>query len=264
MCKINRKSLLRYRITAAATAAALLFSANAAMAKDADVSPVKPDKGTTLPAEADKTDVVSVKLPVVAAEEESPFDFILDPCGLVYETDAMRYGGGKVEKDATILFHNKEGKYDFSRNSDRLAVQNQGDVPVVVTVSASVRGLKGIRMAANGDLPDSREPEVYLALVDDRGNERPISADGETSINCELDSGVYSFGLTGACSPNAEWDDLSVHPTVTVTWHVEPVTEGDGEEAEEKAERESLQGENEVRQDVVPGMPQDVSPLDAG
>lgn len=34
---------------------------------------------------------------------------------------------------------------------------------------------------------------------------------------------TYSFGLTGACNPNADWQGMVVHPVVTVTWSVETV-----------------------------------------
>lgn len=61
--------------------------------------------GTILPVEVFGKDVVSVGIPVVPEGEKSPFDFILDPQGLIYETDAMRYGGGTVEEGATLLFH---------------------------------------------------------------------------------------------------------------------------------------------------------------
>lgn len=59
-------------------------------------------------------DIVNVVLPTVTAGETSPLDFLLDPQGLLYETGAMRYGGGVVEEGATLLFRNSGGSYDFS------------------------------------------------------------------------------------------------------------------------------------------------------
>lgn len=41
--------------------------------------------GTILPVEVFGKDVVSVGIPVVPEGEKSPFDFILDPQGLIYE-----------------------------------------------------------------------------------------------------------------------------------------------------------------------------------
>ena len=190
--------------------------------------------------------ILSVELPVVAEGERSPFDFILDPCGLVYETDAMRYGGGAVEEGATMLFYNEEGEYDFSRYSDKLSIMNQSGKSVIVTISASVSDMEGIDLVGQNDFSGNDNPAVYLAVTDDRGNEQPIYEDGEAKIQAELDSGIYSFGLTGACNPDADWQDVYVHPKVIVTWHVESVPmepeEETGKEPEEVPEKEPEEG----------------------
>lgn len=207
----------------------------------------------TLPVKVMGEDVVSISLPVVSESETSVFDFILDPQGLLYETDAVRYGGGRVEEGATLLFHNEEGEYDFSKHSDWLTVTNRSTVPVRVTVTAQVTDFGDIRLAESADFGESTEPEVYLAIEDDQGNILPLSADVQTTINLEMsaapentyvfrldeenhtyqygmsmdpnmvDFDTYSFGLIGACNSNAEWQDISVHPTITVTWYVEPI-----------------------------------------
>ncbi len=166
-------------------------------------------------------DVLSVKLPVVPEGEPSPFDFILDPCGLLYETDAVRYGGGTVEEGATLLFRNKDGEYDFSKYSDKLVITSEENDPVIVTLSAYVSDLDEVGLLEHEDLLEDAEPGIYLALTDDQGHEQPLSKDAEATIRVELNNGVYSFGLTGACSPDAGWQQVSVHPKVTVTWHIE-------------------------------------------
>lgn len=194
-------------------------------------------------------DVLSVELPVVPEGETSPFDFFLDPAGLLYETDAMRYGGGTVEEGATVLFRNGEGKYTFSRYSDKLTVVNQGEAPALVTVSARVHDLDQVALVGREELSADGEPGLYLALVDDRGNEQPVSGDAEATIRMELASGEYSFGLTGACNPDADWRDMRLHPRVTVTWRVEPaLTEGEEESMEET---EGLTQEDGTGQDPV-------------
>lgn len=190
----------------------------------------------TLAAENDGTvpsvsggDVINTILPTVSEGEKSPFDFILDPQGLIYETDAMRYGGGVVEEGATLLFCNQEGDYDFSRYSDQLTVKNQGIAPVSVTVSAYISDFEGIEIIGEEDFSESQACSVYLAVVDDQGNVQPLSAEGEVSINQVLEaaledgSATYSFRLTGACNPYADWQGVAVHPVVTVVWHVEPM-----------------------------------------
>jgi len=220
----------------------------------------------TLPLEVYGKDVVSVALPAISEDGESPFDFIIDPQGLIFATDAAKYGGGKVEEGATILFRNHEGEYDFSRRSDSLTVKNRSNVPVVVTVTASIEGLGDIEIAGSTDFGDSDVCGMYLAVVDDEGNEKPISEGGEISISTEMrkapddayvyrideengsysyelsrspeeiDFDSYSFGLTGYCNPNGNWQDISVHPVVRVTWKVEPVLSEEEEEEPEQQE----------------------------
>ena len=223
----------------------------------------------TLPLEVYGKDVVSVALPAISESGESPFDFVIDPQGLIYATDAAKYGGGKVEEGATILFRNHEGEYDFSRRSDCLTVKNRSNVPVVVTITASIENLGDIQITENTDFGDSETCCMYLAVVDDEGNEKPISEGGEISISTEMrkapddayvyrideedgrysyelsrspeeiDFDSYSFGLTGYCNPNGNWQDISVHPVVRVTWKVEPVlSEEEEEEVEQQEELE--------------------------
>ncbi|HCT89963.1 MAG TPA: hypothetical protein DF613_01070 [Lachnospiraceae bacterium] len=186
------------------------------------------------PTEAVEQESLSVDLPTLQEDEESPFDFMIDPQNLIYETDASIYGGGVVEKGANLLFHNRaEGKYDYSGSSDKLTVTNRSNVPVRITISAGIRDADDMQFVQDKDFPEDASCCVYLALVDDAGNEQPMSADGEVSICAELpgipeDAGAdtertYSFGLIGDCSTDAGWSDISVHPEVTVTWKVEPV-----------------------------------------
>ncbi len=243
-----RKRNWRPKITAAMSAA--LAITVGVLAFPASVSAAG---GTVLPVEVFGRDVVSVGIPVVTEGEKSPFDFILDPQGLLYETNAMRYGGGTVEEGASLLFHNSAGGYDFSSYSDRLTVTNQSTVPVTVTISAHVSNLDGVGIAGSGDFLGDETQSIYLALVDDEGNIQPISANGDASFSwimqaapenayvytineeehtyecalsrdpASIDFDTYSFGLLGACNPNADWKGISIHPVVTVTWRVDPL-----------------------------------------
>lgn len=225
----------------------------------------------TLPLQVMGEDVVSISLPIINESETSVFDFILDPQELLYRTDAARYGGGRVEEGATLLFYNKEGEYDFSKHSDWLTVTNRSTVPVQVTVTAQLVDLGDIKLAECDDFEENTEPAVYIAIEDDKGNIQPLSANGQAVIHLEMaaapentyvfrldeenhtyhygmsmdpdkvDFDTYSFGLIGVCNSNAEWQNLSVHPTLTVTWCVEPLTP---EEQEEISEEESMEEEN--------------------
>ncbi len=187
-------------------------------------------------AEAENPDIVSVKLPVMKEVKQEPFDFFLDPQGLLYETGAARYGGRNVEADATLYFANQEGEYGFSRYSDRVTVENLGGEPVRVTVNAKIEDLGRIEMTGKNDFSDSRTCSMYLAVTDSRGNETPLSNGEAVTVAVELGKEEeYSFGLTGACNAAADWTEVSVHPVVTVIWKVEPVA-GETEDTEEPEE----------------------------
>lgn len=241
----KKSSQIVIRIAAIATSAltiAILFPANSSFAGS-----------TVLPVEIFGKNIVSMEMPVVTEGETSPFNFILDPQGLLYETNATHYGGGMVEEGASLLFHNNSGSYSFSRYSDRLTVANRSTVPVTVTVSASVSNLDGIGLVENDDFSGNETPSIYLAIVDDEGNVQPLSKDRENSISwimqaapenayvfkvnetdqiyeCVLSGNpetigfdTYSFGLLGSCNLNADWKNVSVHPIVTIQWHVDPL-----------------------------------------
>lgn len=175
-------------------------------------------------------EVISVELPILTEEEGSPFDFVLDPYGLLYRTGAVKYGGGSVEEGATLLFQNRDGEYDFSGSSDFLTVINPGERPVSVTVTATLNGYEGMNLVPTDDFSGSGEPDIYLALADDLGNRQALSADGGVSICQEVSPGVWSVRLVGACNPDADWQSIaSVSPKVFVTWHTEFVAETDGQ-----------------------------------
>lgn len=142
-----------------------------------------------------------------------------------------------------------------------LTVINQGNVPVVVTVSACISDYEGFDIAGSDDFAGNVSPSIYLALMDDEGNVWPLSAEGKASIAQEMavtsdgETITYSFGLTGACNPNVSWQGIEVHPIVTVTWHVETIP----------AENEGVAGEESSGQQE-PGFDMDgtVSGNDAG
>ena len=225
-----------------------------------------------------KEEIISVDLPTVG--DESPFDFYIDPQGLLYETDGIKYGGGVVEEGAYLLFRNhNDGEYDFSRYSDRLSVTNRSTVPVIVKITAKISDIGDLRMDQDGVFDGEDDPAIYLAIVDDEGNERGLSEDGEVSVEIEMNQApseaytyhydestdsyeyiyqsdedisfdTYSFGLRGECNANADWRGTSACPRVMVTWSVDPVypenhdtsdteTENDKEDIEEEAEDSS-------------------------
>ena len=253
------------------TAVMLIFNSVAVKAVDT----------VMLPLEVYGKDVVSVAFPTISEDGESPFDFIIDPQELIYLTDAARYGGGNVEEGATLLFRNHEGEYDFSKRSDSLTVKNQSNIPIVVTITASMEDIGDIDIVGSSDFGDSDACSMYLALIDDEGNEKPISEEGEVSVSIEMrsapddayvyrideengsysydfsrspdeiDFDSYSFGLKGYCNPNGNWQDISVHPKVKVTWKIEPVfSEEEPEEEEEPEPEEEITEEESDTEEV--------------
>ena len=226
-----------------------------------------------------KEEIISVDLPTVG--DESPFDFYIDTEELIYGTDAAKYGGGSVEEDATLLFRNHEGDYDFSRYSDQLTVRNQSNIPVIVTIAASVDDLGEIEMVGSPDFDEDESCSMYLALVDDEGNEKAVFEKGEASVSIEMrkapdnayvyrideetgsysyelvssadeiDFDTYSFGLKGYCNPNGDWQDISVHPYVRVTWRVEPVLSEDVVDEEDKESVEDIDADTDTDIDTT-------------
>lgn len=221
-------------------------------------------------------EIISVVLPTVG--DVSPFDFFIDPQGLIYETDAAKYGGGSVEEGAHLLFHNYSGDgYDFSRYSDELIVTNKSTVPVMVRITARITDLGDIALDQDGDFDGDENPAIYLAVMDDEGNEKPLLEEGEVVIEIEMqkapsdaytyhynaendtyeyagaDDGdiefdTYSFGLHGECNADADWQGISVSPKVTVTWEVEPVMPDESKDTNDtdgKVEKETEDIEKE-------------------
>ncbi|SDB29174.1 hypothetical protein SAMN02910298_01422 [Pseudobutyrivibrio sp. YE44] len=210
-------------------------------------------KTVTIPTTAHKDPIISVLFPSISDEGESPLDFLIDPQQLVYLTDAAKYGGGRVDEGATMLFRNHESDYDFSRYSDRFTVKNQSNVPVVVKVTASMSNLDEIDMVDNPNFGDREDCAMYMAIVDDEGHERPLIDNGSVTIEVQMreapenayvynidpesgtysyvmsgapeniDFDTYSFGLIGYCNPNGVWDDMEICPRVSLTWEVEPI-----------------------------------------
>ena len=267
MKKIWRK---RLKNCTAIIAAAMLFSSLAYPIAAFAIESI------TLPVQVLENDVVSISVPTVSEGEASVFDFIMDPQGLLYATDAARYGGGRVEEGATLLFHNNEGEYNFSGHSDWLTITNCSTVPVYVSVKAQVNDLGDIGLAESADFEGSTEPKIYLAIEDNEGNIQPLSADEQSAVSFEMSAvpknayayrldeetqtyqyemimdsqminfDTYSFRLIGKCNSAADWQYVYGSPALTVTWCVEPViseqleTE-ETEETEETSEQEETE-----------------------
>ena len=196
-------------------------------------------------------DIVNTKMPIIG--EESPFDFIIDPMKLVHDTDAAKYGAGRVEEGASILFKNKDGDYLFSSKSDLLTISNQGNIPVQLTIRAKINSAGGVEFVGSRSELGGADPQIFMALCDKDGIRSVLTEDGEARIDVVLDAvpddsysfvwneeeGKYdykvsedfdeddydsfSFQIYGDCNTEGKWTDIGDAPTIVVSWEAVPV-----------------------------------------
>lgn len=149
-----------------------------------------------------------------------------------------------------------------------------------VTITAKLENAGEIFVRQDKAFGDRDSCDLYLALVDNEGNEQPLSADGEVSVKVtlerapldayayvlcedteeyryvsqaeEVDFDTYSFGLTGACNEKGDWADISGRPHVTISWNVEPVVSEEPETEEESEESLEEVSESSASEKDVP------------
>ena len=210
----------------------------------------------TVPVEKNETEIVSVVLPIV--EDNNILNFFIDPQNFLFSVYANT-PNVYVEEGANLLFVRRaDDNYYLGCESDKLSVINKSTVPIVVTVTARFEGVNGLSLVEYNDFSHSTDCEMYLALIDDEGNELSLSEDGEVSFEIELDrapleayayeydeaTGVYryacemreiefptySFGLKGSCNKDGEWYNITGKPEVLLSWNVVPLIEDKPEE----------------------------------
>ncbi len=200
-------------------------------------------------------DVFKVILPTIP-EDDTTFDYILDPQGLIELTDAKKYGGTDevaFEHDKTLYFktsRTEDGRPVYDNVSNALTVTNMSSREVKITVKATIANSESITMSENSTFDaDDTSTSIYLALTDGT-NTIPITSDGavlNAVINAPEDAyetvwdgeknvyeltdtakkedydgfQKYSFWLTGACNANADWSNVEDQiPEVFVVWEV--------------------------------------------
>lgn len=179
-----------------------------------------------------RDDAISVDVPIISQSGRSPFDFIMDPQGLICRTDAARYGGEQFEEGATLYFKNTGGDYDYSSQSDWIEVVNKSSVPVNVTIEAVVKNLSTVELTEDSDFEDdNKTAAICLELVDDNGNVIPLDSSGNATVDVEIDASedTYSFGLTGACNPHGNWEGIDETPQVVISWTIVPLSNSEYE-----------------------------------
>ncbi len=220
-------------------------------------------------------DVVNVAFPVIG--NKSPFDFVIDPMKLIYQTGAARYGGGVVEENASVLFENTNSEYRFSHKSDMLKIVNKSNVPVRLIVTANIKNPESIPLVNSDSELTGGNPSLFMALADEEGVSSVITSYGEAVIvtvlnpvpdgtysfvkneatgkydyylNDGIDESVFdsfSFGVVAACNTEANWDGVDSRPIIGVNWKVEQIeTDWDAVNAELEAARiEQLMADEE-------------------
>ncbi len=200
-------------------------------------------------------DVFKVILPTIP-EDDTTFDYILDPQGLIELTDAKKYGGTDevaFEHDKTLYFktsRTEDGRPVYDNVSNALTVTNMSSREVKITVKATIANSENITMSENSTFDaDDTSTSIYLALTDGT-NTIPITSDaavlnavinapedayetvwdGEKNVYELTDTAKkedydgfqkYSFWLTGACNANADWSNVEGQiPEVFVVWEV--------------------------------------------
>lgn len=203
----------------------------------------------------EQSDVFTVDLPTDAG---TTFDYILDPTGVIKETEAAKYEGATFADGATVYFANvSESGKSYSATSDAVKAVNKSTMDVTIKVNARVAAVDGIQMATSSTFADDAEdaavPQLYLALKDSDTNnsDEAITADGieVTSTIEKLDGAyvtkyvdgkyvkqlkddvdedtfkTYSFQLTGACNQKGNWAGLkNTPPAVELVWSIEDPT----------------------------------------
>ncbi|MDE6433395.1 MAG: hypothetical protein K2L07_04125 [Lachnospiraceae bacterium] len=165
-------------------------------------------------------DVFKVVLPTVAAGDTT-FNFILDPQGLIKDTDGSKYTNATFDAAAKgLYFANPQdgGSTKYMASSPALTATNKGtvDVDVTLTATADADSLKDadkgytIGLAADDTFANDKTTSVYLALVS--GDQTAaLTADGATitdtlaaapsdayEVTYNSTSSKYEYGLTAA------------------------------------------------------------------
>lgn len=197
-------------------------------------------------------EVFKVELPTVSTNDTT-FDFIMDPQGLIEATNGAAYEGLTFESGATVYFANSVSSNDYTSTSEDLKITNKSTMKVNVSLEATVAAVEGLAMAESATFAaDDKDAKLYLAITDGTKTEA-ITADA-AKITAEMAAApadayevkydstgkeyaydltdaakaesydgfaTYSFNLKGACNPNGDWKDLAnAKPAINVVWTV--------------------------------------------
>lgn len=203
--------------------------------------------------------VLLVQLPTVSTEAEAvnPFNYTMDPEGLIAATEGAKNKDATFETGANVYFLSAPNTY--TKDSKKLKVVNKGTTDADVTVEAETIANSDITMVAGKDAflaaptDDDTGAQLYLGLVVADKETVAIYATGDTEndkasvsvglkgnnknyeVKYDEASKKYSyeakadvpdtawnsfeFGLTGACNEKGDYSTANLTAAnVTVTW----------------------------------------------
>lgn len=208
------------------------------------------------------SDVFSVVVPTDAG---TTFDYIVDPLGVIKETDAEKYGNKVFEDGPTVFFQNTDaevspGEYNYSGTSNKLKAINKSTKAVDLSVEATLTGTDEVTMAEAGTVTGTTDVLLNLQLnggaagaaasetaaIGAGSSDAEITAAIDETANAyetkyvngkyvkqikdsltDDDFEAYEFWLTGKANASSDWADVTTLPEVNVVWTVT----GEGAEA---------------------------------
>lgn len=225
--------------------------------------------------------VINVVLPTLPAEG-SPFDYVMDPEGLIQETKGAAYDEYTFpDEDTDTGVYFRTGEKEFSNTSQTLKVINKSSCDMKITVSAQAiasDGGKDVTLAADDQTGLKAESPLYLGLnVGASSNAAQVVSTTKADVAKVISGNDDNFETqyTGSgyeyvvSADAAEWKALefsltgkvfegdiaadATAPKVTVTWAFEETTDpantGDEVTYEETAEPEILSVSDYVKTD---------------
>jgi len=208
-------------------------------------------KQDLFPIEEHPVDTFNVQLPLI--REDHPLNYFVDPLGLLYGTDAVAYGGGKVEEDSHVLFMNSEGDYKFSGTSDEFKVVNKSNVPVELSIKVQIDDTDYVELVDDDNDLTGKVAKMYFALSDEEGIHYVDSDEALLEMQIDLDAApddtyeyeldaetseykytekkdveedlldAYTFCIKSDCNIDANWSLVENLPRISVSWSVDPI-----------------------------------------
>lgn len=206
-------------------------------------------------------DVFKVELPTIPDDgSDTTFDFILDPQGLIKDTNGAAHTGDTFDENAKgLYFANPQdgGGNKYMASSPALTAKNKGTTDVDVTLTATANTLSDsgytIGLSEDETFTGDKSTSIYLALVsgdqtaaltkDGATITNTLSAAPEDAYEVTYDNTnsnyVYGltaaaqaadytgfdsldFNMTGACNTAADWAVAKdATPGVDVAWELE-------------------------------------------